>query len=129
MPGYVRIKVRRPADGIIYTAIRFKPKFSFFESRFTNEVEIQRSPAGYQQCWRQLDAKDPRVLEEHRKAPLVNRGYWRITPLAGNELELRYFSTIQPPIPLPGFIYKHIVGNSYREVFEKLQTQFAKAPD
>lgn len=123
MPGYKRIRVTRADDGSIYTAIRFQPDFSFFESRFTNQVELLQSETGYRQCWRQLDAKDPRVVEKHRRAPVVNRGYWRITPGEDGYIELRYFSSIQPPIPIPGFIYRHVAESSYQEVFERLVAQ------
>lgn len=120
MPGYKGIRVRRAADGVIYTAIRFRPDFSFFESRFTNRVEIAQFSAGYRQCWWQLQAKDPAAMEEFRAAPKVNHGYWRVTHTANGEVELRYFSAIDPPIPLPGFLYRHVVTNSYQEVFEHL---------
>jgi len=120
MPGYSRIRVVRNPDGAIYTAIRFQADFSFFESSFTNRVEILQSPAGYRQCWWQLQAHDPAVIEEFRRAPKVNHGYWRVAPAAGGGVVLRYFSVIKPPIPIPGFFYRYVVSNSYREVFEHL---------
>jgi hypothetical protein len=124
MPGYKGIRMKRSPDGAIYTAIRFRPDFSFFESRFTNEVEIARLPASYRQCWWQLLQKDPRVMEEYRSPPKLNHGYWRVTPIADGAVELRYFSAIEPPIPIPGFIYRYVVTNSYQEVFEHLVARF-----
>lgn len=120
MPGYRRIRVIRDEHGAIYTAIRFRPDFSFFESRFTNEVEVQHRSQDYRQCWSQLSDGDSRVVEEHAKAPKVNQGYWRVTPISAKQIELRYFSTIKPPIALPAFISEYVLKVSYREVFESI---------
>lgn len=120
MPGYKAIKVKRNSDGEILTGIRFRPSFSFFVSRFTNQVEISDGTEVYKQCWQQLEENDKRVIEEHKSAPVVNKGYWRLEKKEDDEIEISYFSVIQPPLPIPAWLYRRIVKGSYEEVCRKV---------
>ena len=123
MPGYKAIKVKRNSDGEILTGIRFRPSFSPFMSRFTNQVEISDGTKVYKQCWQQLEENDKRVIEQHKSAPVVNKGYWRLEKKENEEIEISYFSVIQPPFPIPAWLYRRIVKGSYEEVYQKLVTR------
>ena len=120
MPGYQDIDVRRDPGSEILTAIEFAPSFSPFDSRFTNEVEIEQGAAGYRQCWRQLDPKDERVQKKFDNAPETNSGFWNILRTGDGRIEITYFSAIEPPVRIPGFLYKWILENSYQDAFEAI---------
>ena len=120
MPGYKDILVRKNPNGEILTTIEFSPSFSPVDSLFTNEVEIEELATWYQQCWRQLDSKDKRVTEKFDNAPETNSGFWNITKTGDGYVEITYFSAIQPPVRIPGFLYKWILKNSYQDAFQAL---------
>lgn len=120
MPGYERVEVIAHPDDVSLTAIRFRPSFSPFTSRFTTHVESRIGERDYRQCWRQLDAADSRVIESHKRAPNINQGYWRFVELDGGRVDMQYYSMIDPPVPIPEFLYKRIARGSYQEVFEQI---------
>ena len=120
MPGYRWIEVVRNPDGETLTALRFRSTFSPFTSRFTTLVETSAIDREYQQCWRQLEPDDPRVIEEFSNAPRVNQGIWRFVILDDGTVEMNYFSLIRPPVSIPSWLYKNIVKGTYQEVFEKI---------
>ena len=120
MPGYRGIKIVGNPDGELLTAISFRTGFTPFTSHFTTLVETTSSDSEYQQCWRQLDENDTRVIEEFSMAPKTNQGFWRFKKTASGEIEMSYFSMIKPPVPIPGFLYKRIVKSSYKDVFEQI---------
>lgn len=120
MPGYRRVKVVRNSDGELLTGLKFRTSFSPFTSHFTTVVETTDSNQEYQQCWRQLEEDDPRVIEEYSMAPKTNQGLWSLRKLEDGIVEVNYFSMIKPPVPIPSFLYKRIVKDSYRDVFKQI---------
>ncbi len=126
MPGYRATKVIRKNDGRVYTGIKFQADFSFFESHFTNEIEVNQTDDRYQQCWLQLDANHQEVIEKYKAAPLENSGYWLATRQGDNLVEIRYFAVIRPPVKLPLFLYRYIVKKSYQQLFESLLLRLKK---
>ena len=120
IPGYQSIEVVRQRSGEMLTAIRFRAAFSPLTSRFTNRVEILQTQDGYQQCWKQLQADDPRLLETPVHAPGVNLGYWRFDRQSGSMVDIQYFSMLQPPLPLPAWLYSRIVAGQYEGLFDRI---------
>jgi ribosome-associated toxin RatA of RatAB toxin-antitoxin module len=120
MPGYRGIKIVRTTEGELLTAISFRTEFTPFTSRFTTLVETTSSDREYQQCWRQLDENDPRVIEEFSMAPKTNQGFWQFRKMASGMIEMNYFSMIKPPVPIPAFLYKRIVESSFKDVFKHI---------
>jgi hypothetical protein len=74
----------------------------------------------YKQCWQQLAEDDERVLEQFESAPKVNRGYWQLENLGDQRSKLTYHSIIRPPLPVPLWLYKFTVENSYVDTFKKI---------
>ena len=120
MPGYKGIQVKQGTKGEVLTAIRFRPAFSPFTSQFTNRVEIVDIDNEYKQCWSQLDEKDEQVIEDFKSAPLTNKGIWRFIKKKPGVVEIHYFSVIEPPLSIPGWLYRKIIKNSYEEVFKAI---------
>lgn len=69
MPGYKAISVRREMNKEIVADIQFRPWFSFFRSRFSNQLEIVVGLKNYKQCWEQLDSTDERVNGKYNFEP------------------------------------------------------------
>lgn len=122
MHGYGAIKVVEESESEYLTSVHFVAPLPIvhFESVFTNEVEIQSDVSVYKQCWQQLPEDDERVLEEFEGAPKVNRGYWLVENLGNHRAKLTYHSIIRPPLPLPLWLYKFVVKNSYVATFKKI---------
>lgn len=120
MPSYKAMKIERQKDGRIYAGIRFQPDFSYFESRFTVEFEVSQTNGIYRQCWDQLPSDHPNIIEDYWFAPGLNRGYWYISKFEEKLTEIRYFAIIRPQIRLPLFLYRYIIQNTYKELFESL---------
>ena len=128
MPGYKAIKVERNSEGKLFTAIKFRASFSPFTSRFTTQVETSNKEFEYRQCWLQLDRNDSRVIEEFKSAPRVNQGFWLLVKLDDGIIEMNYFSAIQPPVSIPGWLYKKIIKGSYEDVFEAIISRVQSTP-
>ena len=68
------------------------------------------------------------MIEDYKRAPLVNKGFWWLMKKDNEEIEISYFSMIQPPLPIPAWLYKQIVKDSYEEVFRKLILRTMQIP-
>ncbi len=119
-PAYKSIEVRPLTTTLLLTGIRFRPSFSPFTSKFTNRIEVSNEEHIYRQCWRQLDEADEDVIEPYQNEPLENRGSWQVQRIDSQRVRIDYYSVIKPPIPLPAWLYRFVVRNSYVDTFERI---------
>jgi len=119
MPGYRSVEVMMSIpDSIVYTGINFRPGFSPKMAQFTNRVEISSDTTCYVQYWKQLNEESPEVLVHNKNAPIQNRGYWKVSLLPNNTIQLEYYLVIQPVETIPGWLYKFIAKSAYKKVFK-----------
>lgn len=120
MPGYKSIKIKKITPARLLACIHFRASFSPFLSVFTNEIEIDSDSSLYKQCWKQLKPNDTLIIKPFKNAPIHNSGSWEIIRLENGKTKTSYFSVIQPPVPIPSWLYRYIVKKSYVNVFKAL---------
>lgn len=128
MSGYERVEVAPGPHGELLAAVRWRPAHSFFVSAFTQEVEVSDGAQGLRLCWRQLEHDDARALGERRRAPRVNQGYWRLERRAGGVVEINHFHAVEPQLPIPAWLYREIVEDSYEETCRRLVEHVRRTP-